>query len=70
MADVMLVVYTCCHFFPLCLTDKSLNEKEHGKSIGLSQDTDYEIPTEEQWKPEVTTLFQVQTILWGLCSFL
>lgn len=48
MADVMLVVYTCCHFFPLCLTDKSLNEKEHGKSIGLSQDTDYEIPTEEQ----------------------
>lgn len=58
VADVVLVVYTCCHFSPWSVRDKSLCAKDHGKSIGLSQDSVREIPTEEQWSPEVIALFK------------
>lgn len=62
MADLMSVLVAT---FPFCIRNKSLHQKEHGKSICLSQDTDCKIPTEEQWKPELTALFQVHTILGG-----
>lgn len=45
MADLMAVLVAT---FPFCVRNKSLHQKEPGKSFCLSQDTDCEIPTEEQ----------------------